>query len=405
MGGSIIEMAIVLAASALLVMQGIREDVAHRRAQLLAIEGQNEAIINEALSHWVTDNYAALLAQFVASGSATLTPPTIDQLFTNGNLKQPHRNGPFWGGTYTVTMTMVPPTCSASSGNCHVAYLMYPSQPLLRLGQPDVAGASQIAQAGGTSFGYSNYQNASTVSGLNGAWHTPNPLPGNPPAAIVATNALDSDGNSVYIRRDGSLTWTGDQNVNGVSLHNVNSIDATGTVKAGALVVANGTEQTSIGNDGAGNTNVYQDGALQVIQTGTNLYAPVNVGAVTSSGTIHAANLAVPRTYCARNGDIAGNSDGRGQQLNCLDHLWIPMSGPWTLYQTYTVYNTTVVPAPVCSAGSAPKIVVSTQNFYVDNTAVVSWVTQGAGPWTLYSVDGAGVAISAMGIASTYCAT
>jgi hypothetical protein len=135
MGGSIIEMAIVLAAAALLTIQGIQEDVAHRRAQLLAIEGQNEAIINEALSHWVTDNYAAVLAQFTASGSATLTPPTIDQLFTNGNLKQPHRNGPFWGGTYTITMTMVPPTCSATAGNCHVAYLMYPSQPLLRRGQ------------------------------------------------------------------------------------------------------------------------------------------------------------------------------------------------------------------------------------------------------------------------------
>jgi hypothetical protein len=221
----------------------------------------------------------------------------------------------------------------------------------------------------------------------------------------VATNALDSDGNSVYIRRDGSLTWTGDQNVNGVSLHNVNSLDATGTVKAGALIAANGSRQTSIGNDGAGNTNVYQDGALQVIQTGTNLYAPVNVGAVTSSGTIHAANIAVPRTYCARNGDIAGNTDGRGQQLNCLDNVWIPMSGPWTLYQTYAVYDGTVVPAPVCFAGAAPKIVISTQNFYVDNTAVVSWVTQGSGPWTLYSVDGAGTQISAVGIASTYCAS
>ncbi|MFM0608759.1 hypothetical protein PQR05_29935 [Paraburkholderia sediminicola] len=294
--GSIIEMVIVLAASALLLAQGIREDVAHKRAALMTIEGQNQAIINEALSHWVTDNYAAVIAQFTISGSATLTPPTIDQLFTNGNLKQPHRNGPFWGGTYTITMTMVPATCTAAAGNCHVAYLFYPSQPLLKRGQPDVVGASQIAQAGGNSFGYSTFQNTSTVYGLNGAWNTPNPLPGNPAAAVVATNALDSDGNSVYIRRDGSLTWTGSQNVNGVDLHNVGNIDATGTIAATTLAASNATVS---GTSATTNLTVAGDAQLQ--------------------GT------ATPNTACTADRSVRTNSSTWGGLLECLGGRWWPV--------------------------------------------------------------------------------
>ncbi|MFL9886753.1 hypothetical protein PQR66_27180 [Paraburkholderia agricolaris] len=396
---SIIEMVIVLAAAALLTMQGIREDIAHRRAALLATEGQNQAIINEALAHWVTDNYSALLAQFTASGSATLTPPTIDQLYAGGNLKLPHRNGPFWGGTYTITMTMVPATCSATAGNCHVAYLFYPSQPLLKGGQPDVAGASQIAQAGGTSFGYSNYQNAATVTGLNGAWHTPNPLPGNPPAAIVATNALDSDGNSVYIRRDGSLTWTGSQNVNGVDLHNVGNIDATGTIAAPTVAASN----VAVSNSVRSPATLYVQN-----QSGTGP-APIDSGPATIhgnatvTGTLTVGSIAAPGTGCSGTG-IAGNSDGSGQVLSCQYGMWVPIGGRIQGYGYYTVQNGQGVPAPVCPRGATPQILINPRSIYVDTTATVNYGIAGSGPWTIYIMDGTGAGIQGQVSASTYCA-
>ncbi|MFM0046042.1 hypothetical protein [Paraburkholderia sediminicola] len=399
MGGSIIEMVIVLAASALLLAQGIREDVAHKRAALMTIEGQNQAIINEALSHWVTDNYAALLAQFTASGSATLTPPTIDQLFTNGNLKQQHRNGPFWGGTYTITMTMVPATCAASAGNCHVAYLFYPSQPLLKAGQPDVVGASQIAQAGGNSFGYSTFQNASTVYGLNGAWNTPNPLPGTPAAAIVATNALESDGNSVYIRRDGSLTWTGSQNVNGVDLHNVGNIDATGTIAAPTVAASNVAVSSSVRSP----ATLYVQN-----QNGTGP-APIDSGAATVhgnavvTGTLTVGNVAVAGTGCSGTG-IAGNSDGSGQVLSCQYGVWLPIGGRIQGYGYYTVQSQQGVPAPVCASGGTPQILVNPRSIYVNTTATVNYGFAGTGPWIVYILDGTGAPIAGQVSASTYCA-
>lgn len=76
-------MVIALVAAAALTVLGIQHDVAKQRSGLLATEGQNEAVINDALSSWATDNYAALLAQYTSSGSATLTPrPSTSSLRT-----------------------------------------------------------------------------------------------------------------------------------------------------------------------------------------------------------------------------------------------------------------------------------------------------------------------------------
>jgi hypothetical protein len=55
----------------------IREDIQKHRAALLATEGQNEAVIADALGSWTNDNYATLLSQYTQSGNSTLTAPTI----------------------------------------------------------------------------------------------------------------------------------------------------------------------------------------------------------------------------------------------------------------------------------------------------------------------------------------
>src|SRR6201999_1641118 len=131
------------------------EDAAKRHLQVLTAEGQNEAVINAALGSWVTNHYATL----TQNGPVDVVPasdvPTLTDLFTAGNLTQAHANGPFWGGSYVISMSVGPSTCTVSAGDCHVTYVMYPSAPVTRGGKPDVIGASQIAQAGGNAFGFS----------------------------------------------------------------------------------------------------------------------------------------------------------------------------------------------------------------------------------------------------------
>ncbi|KWK06003.1 hypothetical protein BGV52_21150 [Burkholderia ubonensis] len=400
---SIIETTIVLVAMAFLTLQGIKDDVAKRRREVLTAEGKNEAVINAALANWVTDNYGNLVAQLVAPGPTAVTPPTLAQLQSAGYLKANFAPGPFWGGTYTVQMSVGPAGCSTSASGCRVSYLLYPSKPVTRNGQPDVAGAGIVAQAAGNGFGFSKAQNSATVFGLNGAWTAANPVSGAPAAVVMATNGPTTDGNSVYIRRDGSLTWTGDQNANGVSINNLKNVTATGNVQGAQLLSSTNGNVSRISNDGSGNTNVYQSGALQVLKDGTSTYAPVHSGDVISEGVVRPGAVAVPRTWCPTNGAGAQNSDGRGQWLSCQDHVWLPIGGTALRHNYYAVQNGWGVPAPSCSAGGTPAIVVTLQNVFVDTTATVNVTTSGSGPWTVWITDGSGSGIAGSAVAETYC--
>ncbi|MEM5331402.1 hypothetical protein VSR34_33230 [Paraburkholderia sp. JHI2823] len=401
--GSLIEMVVFLAASAILTVVSIQQDVAKRRAEVLAAEGQNEGVIVSALASWVSDNFSNLLTQYTASGgNAVLSAPTLAQLKSSGELKQNYAAGPFWGGAYTIQMSMVPAGCTQAAGNCHVTWAFYPSMPYKRNGVSDVEGAAQIALAGNASngqFGYSSTRNSATVYGINGAWNASNPLPGAPAGAILATNGSVDDGTSLYIRRDGSLTWTGDQNVNGVSLHNVNSIDATGTIAAPTLAASNVAVSNSIRTPGT----------LQVENAAGTAPAPISTGAATVNGnatitgTAQVGNIAVPRTACSGTG-IAGDADGSGLMLSCQRGIWLPIGGTILRYGYYTVANGSWVPAPTCAAGGTPQIVIDGQSLYVDPTATVNYGVSGTGPWTVSITDGSGSGVGGWAVATTYCA-
>ncbi|MGF6265351.1 hypothetical protein OKW49_006344 [Paraburkholderia youngii] len=442
--GSLLEMMFVLLGSAILTVQGIKLDIENKRATMLALEGQNEATLVTAFQGWISDNFGTILTQYTASGNnPSITPPTIAQLVSAGNLKQAHKNGPYWGGSYATTMTMVPSGCTQAAGDCRVAFTMYPTTQLLRGGKPDVAGAAQVAMTGsklaGTSqFGYSNAQNPGQIIGINGSFNAGNPL-GSRAAAIMATNGPATDGNAVYIRRDGSLTWTGDQNVNGVSLHNVNSIDATGAIKTGGRVATNGLDPSDFPAGYAGGVrtwDIYAGGTVGVgagaasgpgnqtfaagMANNGDMWANGKIdaqGRITSASTIQAGAIGVPRAACSPLGAQASNSDGRGQALSCQNlndgagPIWMPVGGPTQAYNFYQVVNGTVVPSPPCFAGGYPKMRLVPQTFRIDTTAVVNFSGPGNGPWTIYITNASGSSTSNVdgqaigtGEVETYCA-
>jgi hypothetical protein len=399
--GSLIELVFFLAAAAILTLVSIQQDLAKKRGEVLAAEGQNEAVIVSALASWVNDNFSTLVTQYTQSGDAALTAPTFDDLQSSGELKQNYTAGPFWGGAYTIQMSMVPAGCTADAGNCHVSWAFYPTEPFTRNGQPDVEGAAQIALAGnasGVQFGYSSSRNPGTIYGIDGAWNAVNPLPGSPAGAILATNGSGSDGTSLYIRRDGSLTWTGDQDVNGVSLHNVNNIDAEGTIAAPAVAASN----VAVSNA------VETPGTLEVLDAAGTAPAPIRTGAATVSGnatitgTAQLGNIAVPRAACTGTA-IAGEYDGSGVMFSCQGGIWLPVGGPTMRYGSYEVQNGWGVPAPACSQGGIPAIVIDPASLYVDTTAVVNYSFSGTGPWTAWITDGQGNGIQGSAVAKTYC--
>lgn len=396
---SIIEVVIVLVAAALMTLQGIQRDVEKRRHDVLSVEGANQAVINAALSKWVTDKYGTLVGQMVGGKATPVTPPTFAELRAGDYLKANYAAGPFWGGSYMIQMSVGPDGCGTGTTSCQVSYVFYSSKPVTRLGQPDVAGAGIVAQAAGNGFGFSTSQNSATVRGLNGRWTSNNPVPGSPAAIVMATNGPSSDGNSVFIRRDGSLKWTGSQDVNGVDLHNVGNIDATGTIAAPTLAASN----VAISNA------VRSPGTLAVQNVDGTAPAPISTGDSTVNGqlqvtqTITPGAVATPRAWCPTNGAMAQNSDGRGQVLSCQDHAWLPIGGPALRHGYFMVQNGWGVPTPNCATGGTPQIVFSPVSFYVNPTATVNVSASGSGPWTVFITDGNGNGIGGTAVVETYC--
>ncbi|ABO59952.1 hypothetical protein QZM46_26685 [Burkholderia vietnamiensis] len=402
---SIIEAVIVLVATALLTLQGIQHDVEMRRQDVLSVEGKNQAVITAALSKWVTDKYASLVGQMVGSKATAIAPPTLADLRAGGYLKANYATGPIWGGNYMIQMSVGPDNCSTGSGSCQVSYVFYSSQPVTRLGKPDVAGAGIVAQAAGNDFGISTTQNPATIKGLNGRWYAVNPVPGAPAAIVMATNGPSSDGNSVFIRRDGALKWTGSQDVNGVDLHNVGNIDAQGTIAAPMIATSNAAVSNAIRTPG---TLAIQNAAGTGPAPISSGDSTVN-GNATITGTATMGSIAVPRAACAGTG-IASAADGSGMLFSCQRdpisglRQWLPVGGTWQQYARYLVSHGAWVPAPSCNAGGTPEVLLAPQSVYIDPTAAVSFNADGVGPWTISITDGSGNPISINAVATTYCA-
>ncbi|VXC82269.1 conserved hypothetical protein [Burkholderia sp. 8Y] len=380
--GSILEMLIVLVGAALLTVQGIKEDIAAEHQNLLQIEGQNIASINSALGSYITNNYALLVpAGFSQTTSTPIAAPTLAQLSAQSNNKVSFKNGPFWGGTYQIALSIVPDNCSTASGNCHIASQIYPSLPLIstRDNKPDIAGAGALAAAGGAQFGYSTNSAPGTIKGIHGAWSVPNPV-GNKAGMVLAINGFGADGNSPYYRRDGSLPLTGTMNANNQDMQNVGNV----TLSAGKVMKLQGGNSLQIDNGAM----YYGDPMNAAVRTKGTFYvqnyqgtgpAPINVGDVNSSGTLNGNTLTV-NTANANVANInasAGNCGWNGVTIrNNLMYVcnkwgnWVGVSSLVTNQSADSQYsgwyNGWGVAPPACGPGGSAWYRITPQSLTTD---------------------------------------
>ncbi|MFM0521801.1 hypothetical protein PQR08_30705 [Caballeronia jiangsuensis] len=375
--GSILEMLIVLVGAALLTVQGIKEDIAAKRQNLLQIEGQNIASINSALGSYITNNYASLIpAGFSQTTSTPIAAPTLVQLSAQSNNKVAFKNGPFWGGTYQIALSVVPDNCSTAAGNCHIASQIYPSLPLISMTDKtaDIAGAGVLAAAGGAQFGYSTNRAPATVTGIHGGWTLPNPV-GSKAGMVLAINGFGADGNSPYYRRDGALPLTGTMNANNQDMQNVGNV----TLGANKVLRLQAGNSLQIDNGAM----YYGDSVNAAVRTKGNLYvqnyqgsgpAGLNVGDVSSSGTVsgntvngNVANINYSASNCGWNGVTIRNN------LMYVCNKWGNWVGVSSLVTNHSsdahysgYYNGWGVNPPACGAGGTAWYRITPQTLTTD---------------------------------------
>ncbi|SAK90251.1 hypothetical protein AWB75_06291 [Caballeronia catudaia] len=378
--GSILEMLIVLVGAALLTAQGITEDIAAKRQNLLQIEGQNMASINAALGSYITNNYATLVpagySQTTASLVAPGNVPTLAQLSAQSNSKIAFKSGPFWGGAYQISLSIVPDNCSTALGNCHIASQIYPSQPLLKKGTTDIAGAGTLIATGGSQFGFSSNRTPTVITGNQGQWTLPNPA-GNKAGIVLAINGFGADGNSPYYRRDGALPLTGTMNANDQDIQNIGNMSGkTLKLQAGnSLQMANGT--IYYGDDT--NAAIRTKGTLYIQNYAGSGPAPISVGNVSSSGTVSAVTVSgtTVNATVANINSVAPNCSWNGVTIRnnqlFVCNKWGNWIGASTLVSNQSAdaqysgwYNGWGVYPPTCGPGGSAWYRITPQSITTD---------------------------------------
>lgn len=341
-----------------------RERVEHIRTQVFTTAGQIAASYNAAL-----DTFVGRFETQVINGTAIqqngytvanpLAPTIVDLAKTVGLPGGVSPGNPFWGGSWRTSIAVTPAGCVRP--NCIVTAQMWATQPITKGGKADLAGAGIFVAAAGGAFGYSGSKNPSIVAAMDAQWTAANPL-GGVAGAVLATsggaNALDA----IYIRRDGGVTWTGDQDVNGVNLNNV------GTINGQNINLAAGEAL----NVASGAAVIYSDGTNASLRTGGNVSiqnadgsAPADiaqVGNVTSSGTVAAqvVNFNTTATSCSMNQvRVVGNNV---MSVCSPNGTWVPISQLVGNVMTITKYlnysDGMTIAKPTCPAGTATAAVI-----------------------------------------------
>ena len=120
----------------------------------------------------------------------------------------------------------------------------------------------------------------------------------------------------VYLRRDGSLPMTGDLNMDGHNIKNVNNLTATGYLK---------TTGNIQGEDISANGSLTVNGSTTlngILQVNNNITASGNIDSnkVVSGQYLKAKQVVVSGSQCNDNGSQA--IDSIGQPYNCINNVW-----------------------------------------------------------------------------------
>jgi len=182
------------------------------------------------------------------------------------------------------------------------------------------------------------------------------------------------------------------------------------TTDTGRGFVWNGSTWQPLSIDQNGNLTVPNDLTVTANET-VNGTSTINGVLTAKSGLVLADATAQPGGSCTTVNQMAADSDNSGLLLSCRNIgeglTWQPLGGTSQRMGRYTITGGTgTVPAPSCSAGGAPQIMVNYGNVPLNeyNNGDIQYVVTGAGPWTVEFLDGTGaIYTNATGIASVYC--
>jgi len=348
-GWLLVELALVLLVLALLSARDVVKKVDGLADQRAVAAATGLDVVRKAGNDYIASYYSQINAQ--ASGQpmtvgtvtvANAVKPTIGELVSLGKLPAgTTARSLVPGGDYRMFIFTNPSTCTLPStpgSTCNLDGLVCVNAPLLFKNKVDHVRLGLASKEIGADGGASQSALPGTISGLGGTWTAPNPL-GSVAGLLCARIGYSSSGFAQFLRKDGSVAMTGNLNVGGNSLTNVQNLNATGTLQGGQLVtdiktVGSACDRVGAIASGAGVAMIC-DGTKWQVDTGIRATA----GAACSPEGATATSVANGEALVCRNGRYV-------KLLNLL--------GKKVLVSSMLVQDGTYVGMPACDTGGTP---------------------------------------------------
>jgi hypothetical protein len=302
---------------------------------------------------------------------ANAVAPTVAELVQLGKMP-PNSTGTALipGSSYKFFITTNPTSCALPStpgSLCNLEGLVCIDTAFTTKGKIDYGRLGLAIRKLGADGGYSTFETPAIVSGLGGTWSVANPIAATAKGILCTRFGYSSSAFAQFVRKDGTVSMTGNFNVGGNSINNVLDVTSTGTVKSGKFL----TDVKLVG------TPCSDVGALA---SGDKLAMVCDGVAWQVAGSPRAA----PGIDCGAQQGVTAVSTVTGETLVCkstsLGNKYVKLVslvGKKVLIASAVVQDGSVVTMPTCDVGGVP-------DFSFDATQVTLDLTTSPPKQTMY---------------------
>lgn len=290
-GLTLVEVSIAVAVAGLATGWGLWTLSQNMERERARTQGDYLKVLGDAVKGYAEEHFSSIAANTAVAGFANPAQPTVAELRAAGFLDPSFQNAPFYGGSYVLRATRSAGCgLGATNPSCSVTSIAALSQPMTYRGQVAWASIGEAAQRIGGRAGFSSANTPTQLSGLEGAWTSPNPVP---TAGILAVRDVYSSASSnTFLRRDGAFPMTGSLQMGGNAV----------LTQGGAVQTAGGQINTGGGSIVAG-AGAISGGAI----SGSSLSATGSISGSTLSlsGAANTGSLTT-NTLSASSASISG---------------------------------------------------------------------------------------------------
>jgi prepilin-type N-terminal cleavage/methylation domain-containing protein len=315
-GFTLVELAIAIAISALVISGGLAFQLDTVRKQQASAQGDQIKTLNGYVAIYETNYYGNLVNGTPIAGVANEYAPTVAELKAIGAIPNSLNATNLYGGGFTISVSKTPTGCVAP--NCDITGTVALNNVIKNpvSGTPDYPLLGTAASEAGGDAGFSDSSAPANISGLNGTFTLANPN-GAVAGILGMRSGYGSSGFSQFLRRDGSLPMIGNLDMGNNSVNNAATVTATG-------LTVNGNA-SFIGTINAGNINGSNFAAIGNVTATGNMTA----SGTTSGGYLKANNTVTAQAACSPNGIVG--EDASNALYSCQSGTWKQATGSGTV--------------------------------------------------------------------------